>query len=79
MHCVVDEFVIHFNLERNHQGLANQLIQPEATFFPSEGNLCRRKRLGGLLSYYYRGATPKVQIDDGEVHGRIHFLFFKMR
>ena len=53
----VDEFVIHYNQERNHQGLANQLIRPEATWFPSEGNLCRRKRLGGLLNYYYREAT----------------------
>jgi putative transposase len=53
----VDEFVTHYNQERNHQGLANQLIRPTATRFPSEGNLCRRKRLGGLLNYYYREAT----------------------
>src|SRR5208282_2990790 len=26
----VDEFVIHYNQERNHQGLANQLIRPKA-------------------------------------------------
>ena len=53
----VDEFVTHYNQERNHQGLANQLISPKATCFPLEGNLCRRKRLGGLLNYYYREAT----------------------
>ena len=53
----VAEFVAHYNQERNHQDLANQLIRPETTLFPSEGKLCRRKRLGGLLNYYYREAT----------------------
>jgi putative transposase len=54
---VVAEFVTHYNQERNHQGLANQLIRPTATLFPAEGALCRRKRLGGLINYYYREAT----------------------
>jgi len=53
----VDEFAADYNQERNHQGLANQLIGPKATRFPSEGKLCCRKRLDGLLSYYYREAT----------------------
>ena len=53
----VDEIVTHCNQERNHQGLANQLIRPEATLFPPEGDLCRGKRSGGLLKYYYREAT----------------------
>jgi hypothetical protein len=48
----VDEFVTHYNQEQNHQVLANQLIQSEAILFPSEGRLCGRKRLGGLLNYY---------------------------
>jgi hypothetical protein len=53
----VDEFVIRYNQERNHQGLANQLIRPGATAFPVGGNICRRKRLGGLLNYYHRAAA----------------------
>jgi transposase InsO family protein len=53
----VDEFVIHYNQERNHQGLANQLIRPEVPTFPVGGNICRRKRLGGLLNYYFREAA----------------------
>jgi hypothetical protein len=53
----VDEFVIHYNQERNHQGLANQPIRPKTNRFPSEGALCRPKRLGGRLNYYYREAT----------------------
>ena len=53
----VDQFVIRFNQERNHQGLANQLIRPEVPAFPVGGNICRRKRLGGLLNYYFREAA----------------------
>ena len=49
----VKEFVAHYNQERNHQGLANQLIRPEVPAFPVGGNICRRKRLVGLLNYYY--------------------------
>ena len=53
----VEEFVIHYNGERNHQSLANKIIQPERTEFPCIGRIHRRKRLGGLLNYYYREAT----------------------
>jgi hypothetical protein len=56
------ECVIHYNQERNHQGLADQLIRPETTMFPSEGNRCRRKRLGGLLNYYYREANKPMNL-----------------
>jgi len=51
------EFVLHYHAERNHQGLENKIIRPEFTPFPSEGALKCRKRLGGLLSYYYREAA----------------------
>jgi len=53
----VYEFVIHYNQEINHQSLANQLIGPRDNRFPFRGNLCRRKRLGGLLNYYFREAA----------------------
>jgi hypothetical protein len=43
--------------ERNHQGLENKIIRPEFAPFPSAGTLKRRKRLGGLLSPYYREAA----------------------
>jgi putative transposase len=51
------EFVIHYNRERNRQGLANQLIRPEVPAFLVVGNINRRKRLGGLLNYHYREAA----------------------
>jgi len=48
------EFVEHYLLERNHQGIGNELIEGE----PSAGSreVQRRERLGGLLSYYQRAA-----------------------
>jgi len=51
------EFIRHYNSERNHQGLANQIIRPEFPRLPVEGQVCCRKRLGGLLHYYYRHAA----------------------
>ena len=44
-------------LERNHQGLGNQLITLEPDIGSRSGQVRRRKRLGGLLSYYDRDAA----------------------
>jgi putative transposase len=54
---VVGEFVLHYNQERNHQSLENKIIRPEFIEFPVQGCLRCRKRLGGLLRYYYRQAA----------------------
>jgi hypothetical protein len=51
------QFVLHYHAERNHQGLANKIIQPEFPVFPDEGEVACRKRLGGSLRYYYREAA----------------------
>lgn len=53
----VGEFLNHFHMERNHQGLQNQLIQPGAEANKSRGEIERRDRLGGMLRYYYRKAA----------------------
>jgi putative transposase len=53
----VEEFIQHYNAERNHQGLANKIIRPEFPAFPVKGQLRCRQRLGGLLRYYYREAA----------------------
>jgi len=50
------EFAAHYHRERNHQGLANELIEPPAGQRPS-GAIRRRQRVGGILSYYYRSAA----------------------
>ena len=52
----VRSFVAHYHGERNHQGLANQLISPEPGHLGSTGEVQRRERLGGMLNYYYRAA-----------------------
>jgi putative transposase len=52
---LIREFVAHYHVERNHQGIGNALIDrppPPLT----AGSIRRRQRLGGLLSYYYRAA-----------------------
>ena len=49
----VEEFVVHYNGERNHQSLDNKIIQPKGAEFPYIGPIRCRKRLGGLLNYYY--------------------------
>jgi putative transposase len=57
----ISEFVAHYHLERNHQGLDNRLITALAA--PVNDNadpawpIARRECLGGLLSYYYRVAA----------------------
>jgi putative transposase len=53
----IQQYLTHYHAERHHQGLANQLIAPEADFRSHSGQVRRRKRLGGLLSYYYRDAA----------------------
>lgn len=53
---VVSEYVDHYHLERNHQGLGNNLIEPAALNPISGGPVECRERLGGLLRYYQRAA-----------------------
>jgi transposase InsO family protein len=53
----VHEFVAHYHLERNHQGLENRLIVPLAASVETAGSVERRQRLGGLLNYYHREAA----------------------
>ena len=49
------EFVAHYHAERNHQGLENELIEPLGRS-GVVGPVRRRRRLGGMLNYYYRAA-----------------------
>ena len=52
----IREFLDHYHLERNHQGLENRLIVPIKEAVDTERAVERRERLGGLLNYYYRAA-----------------------
>jgi len=53
----IDEFVLHYHGERNHQGLGNRLIVPDELKAGQGGAVLRRERLGGMLNYYYRAAA----------------------
>ena len=53
----VAEYVEHYHLERNHQGLENRLICLPTAAFPKSGAVRRRPRLGGMLNFYYREAA----------------------
>ena len=53
----VSEYMSHYHVERNHQGLENSLIRGMPSVAANEGAIHRRPRLGGLLNFYYRQAA----------------------
>ena len=53
----IREFVVHYHLERNHQGLDNRLINSKHVSLAQTGTIRTRRRLGGMLNYYYREAA----------------------
>lgn len=54
LRAVISEFLSHYHLERNHQGLENRLITPLDRTIEAAGTVQRRQRLAGMLNYYYR-------------------------
>ncbi|MCA9321609.1 MAG: integrase core domain-containing protein [Planctomycetes bacterium] len=50
----IRQFIEHYHAERNHQGLGNELIEPQVR--TNEGGVVRNERLVGLLSFYRRAA-----------------------
>jgi putative transposase len=57
LRTAIQNFVAHYHGERNHQGLGNRLISPEPGHVGTAGEVQRRQRLDGMLSYYYRAAA----------------------
>ena len=53
----VREYVKHYHGERNHQGLSNQLIEPDQDVGAVAGKIACRERLGDMLKYYHRRAA----------------------
>ena len=53
------EYVVHYHVERNHQGKGNVLLFPAATkaMDHGDGSVGCKERLGGLLKYYHREAA----------------------
>jgi hypothetical protein len=46
----------HYHVERNHQGLGNELIDDRCNSTNMSGEIERHERLGGVLNYYRRAA-----------------------
>ena len=57
LRTAISEFLSHYHLERNHQGLENRLITPLHTTIETPGAVQRRQRLGGMLNSYDREAA----------------------
>jgi len=53
----VAEYANHYHRERNHQGLGNKLIYRNAAIASHDAPIHRRRRLGGMLNFYYREAA----------------------
>jgi len=51
------EYVVHYQAERNHQGVGNRLLEPLAMVSSNDETIHRRERLGGMLNYYCREAA----------------------
>ena len=56
LRTAVREYVEHYHRERNHQGLANCLIEQPGEPANRTGKVVRESRLGGLLNHYRRAA-----------------------
>jgi putative transposase len=55
----LDDYLVHYHAERNHQGKGNVLLFPTATQAKNhvDGSVRCKERLGGLLKYSHREAA----------------------
>ncbi len=52
----IKQYVAHYNAERTHQGLDNQVLSPQDAPKNTDGPIKVSHRLAGLLPHYYREA-----------------------
>ena len=57
LRTVIDEYMEHYHLKRNHHELENRLVSPSQAVGVLLGTVERRERLGDILNYYHRGAA----------------------
>jgi len=57
LRCALTQFEAHYHTERNHQGIGNNLIEPDEAVGGVDGEIVCRNRLGGMLRYYYSQAA----------------------
>jgi len=53
----INQYMVHYHTERNHQGLNNQLVERAGDLDSSTGAVTCHERLGGMLKYYHRQAA----------------------
>ncbi len=53
----VSEYMEHYHVERNHQGIGNERIDDQGGDFDLSSGIERRERLGQMLNYYYKRAA----------------------
>jgi len=51
------DFLVHYHRERNHQGMANRILDPGGEVGWRQGSIRCCERLGGMLRYYHRDAA----------------------
>ncbi len=51
MRYAINEYIVHYNTERPHQGIGNRTISLDPESPPASAVMCR-ERLGGLLRSY---------------------------
>ena len=51
------EYAAHYHRERNHQGIDNRLIEPDANARSASDAVACSQRLGGMLRFYHRAAA----------------------
>jgi transposase InsO family protein len=59
----ISAYMAHYHRERNHQGLGNALLDGAQSDMAGAGPVVRRKRLGGLLSFYHRKPAVRNRIE----------------
>ncbi|MEZ6049645.1 MAG: hypothetical protein R3C11_29505 [Planctomycetaceae bacterium] len=58
------QYVAHYHRERDHQGLDNQLINPDEDVRSVVGKIECRERLGGLLKYHHEALRDMTSRSD---------------
>ena len=72
--------MLYYRIERPHQGLGNEIIEPDETAGRVVGEIKCRERPGGLLTYYYRDAARACRDvwhgrREGQIEGEIRSRF----
>ena len=57
LRLTIKEYMEHYHVERNHQGLGSRIIFADENVEKHEGVVKTKSRLGGLLNYYHRAAA----------------------